>query len=71
MTSVAMYNLLSSAALSLPMTCMIAVRKDWGLKNLEIMMTLGISRGLFLNSSNWLCLYSRFISHEDSPLLEG
>lgn len=69
--SVEIYNLLSSIFLALPITYKIAVKNDWGLKNLEIIITLGSSIGLFLNSSSWATLYSRFNNHEVRPLLEG
>lgn len=44
-TSVAIYNLFNSYAYFLPMTYLMAVKKDYGLKNLEIIITLGNSIG--------------------------
>lgn len=35
------------------------------------MTTLGISIGLFLNSSNYSCLYSKLINQDARPLLLG
>jgi hypothetical protein len=58
-TSVTIYNLFSSAYFYLPITCIIAVKNDYGLKNLEIIITFGISKGLFLNSSNYANRYSK------------
>lgn len=70
-TSVLMYNLFNSAFFWAPTTYKMAVRKDWGLKNLEIMMTLLILMGSFLNSSSYCHLCSKLINQESRDLLLG
>jgi len=47
-----MYNLFNSYSLALPTTYLIAVKKDYGLKNLEIIATLGMVVGSSLNEFN-------------------
>jgi hypothetical protein len=66
-----MYSLLSSEAFFLPITYLIAVKKDYGLKNLEIIITLGMLRGSSLKRFNCSTLYARLSNQDANPLLEG
>ncbi len=52
-------------------TCLIAVKYDWGLKNLETIITLGKFNGSSLKKFNCSTLWSKFIIQPYKPLLLG
>lgn len=53
------------------MTYLMAVKNDCGLKNLPIIVTLGIAYGSSLNKFNYSILLIKLVSQEASPLLDG
>jgi len=69
-TSVYIYNLFNSYEFLLPITYLIAVRKDYGLKNLEIIITFAIFSGFSENPLNCSQRWKRFINQLANPLLE-
>lgn len=50
---------------------MIAVKNDYGLKNLPIIVTFGIAYGSSLNKLSYSILLIKFVSHEAKPLFDG
>lgn len=48
-----------------------AVRNDWGLKNLPTIVTLGMLYGSSLNRFNYSTLLTRLVNHDANPLFDG